>query len=391
MKSRFFAILLGVLALLFTRRAGAEEIVDLYTVGPGSDTFSNYGHSALCVTDATRPSGICFDFGISDTNDMSSVVWDTIRGRPRFIPISVDLPILVATFKGQERNIWKQRLPLAPAEADALAASLDRAVLDKKPYSYEPAYANCTTQLRDLLDAASGGKLHQAPTPAPSTPNFRELMEQGFSGRVLELAGVALFVGWPGEARPTGYELMFLPIRLRDTVEALYGAKPEVVHAPGGFFLPTSTIAGRAFLVIIGLVLGGAVFAGSRSTGKKLRVALWVIGIVFGLLALSVEFMALTCAYPWVTHNLVLLVLLPTDLALGTLRGPRLTRYLAARLALVAAALALSRSCSVSRSSRLRSSPRFPSGWRSSPPAQRPCQRRPDLCQLAQRKPDKTG
>lgn len=342
MQSRFLAIVLGALALFFPRGASAEELVDLYTVGPGNDTFSNYGHSALCVTDATRPKGICFDFGISDTNDMSSVVWDTIRGRPRFIPISVDLPILLATFKAQERNIWKQRLPLAPAEADALAASLDRAANDKKPYSYEPAYANCTTRLRDLLDAASGGKLHQTPQPDPSTPNFRELMEQGFSGKVLELAGVALYVGWPGEARPTGYELMFLPLRMRDTVERLFGAKPEVVHAPGGFVLPTSTIAGRAFLVLIGLALGGAVFAASRSAGKKLQLALYAVGVLFGLLALSVDFMAAACAYSWVSRNLVLLVLLPTDLALGTLRGPRLARYLAARLVLIGVAVVLS-------------------------------------------------
>ncbi len=342
MKSRFLAIVLGALALFFARQASAEELVDLYTVGPGNDTFSNYGHSALCVTDQARPNGICFDFGISDTNDMSSVVWDTIRGRPRFIPISVDLPILIATFKGQERNIWKQRLPLAPGEADALAASLDRAALDKKPYAYEPSHANCTTQLRDLLDAASGGKLHHAPQPDPSTPDFRELMEQGFSGQVLELAGVALYVGWPGETRPTGYELMFLPLRLRDAVERLYGAKPEVVHAPGGFVLPTSTSAGRGFLVLVGLALGGALFAASRSRGKKLRVGLYVVGALLGLLALSVDFMAATCAYPWVTRNLVLLVLLPTDLALGTLRGPRLARYLAARLALIGVAVALS-------------------------------------------------
>lgn len=342
MHIRFFAFLLGALLLLLTRSASAEEVVDLYTVGPGSDTFSNYGHSALCVTDATRPKGICFDFGIADTNDATDVVWDTIRGRGRFIPISVDLPILLATFKGQERNIWKQRLPLAPAEADALAVSLDHAALEKKPYSYEPAYANCTTKLRDLLDEAAGHKLHEAPQPDPSTPNFRELMEQGFSGRVLELAGIALFVGWPGEARPTGYELMFLPLRLRDSVEARFGVKPEVVHAPGGFVLPTSTIAGRAFLVLIGLALGGLIFASSRSTGKRARATLAVVGVFLGLLALAVEFLAAVCVYPWVSHNLILLVLVPTDLALGALRGPRLARYLTVRLALIVATLALS-------------------------------------------------
>ncbi len=342
MHTRFFAILLGVLALLLTRSASAEELVDLYTVGPGSDTFSHFGHAALCVTDATRPNGICFDFGIADTNDATDLVWGTLRGRSRFIPISVDLPILVAAFKAQERNIWKQRLPLAPREADALAASLDRAAVGKTPYSYEPAYANCTTKLRDLLDEATGGKLREVPQPDPSTPNFRELLEEGFTGRVLELAGVALFVGWRGETRPTGYEMMFQPLRLRDSVERRFGVKPEVVHAPGGFVLKTSTVAGRAFIVLVGLALGGLVFATSRSVGKKARIALALIGVLLGLLALLVEVMAVACVYPWVARNLVLLVLLPTDLALGALRGPRLARYLAVRLALLVATLALS-------------------------------------------------
>jgi hypothetical protein len=343
MHTRFFAILLGALALLVTRSASAEEFVDLYTVGPGSDAFSRFGHSALCVTDSTRPKGICFDFGISDAGDASDVVWDTIRGRARFTPISVDLPILVATFKGQERNIWKQRLPLAPAEADALAASLDRVAQEKKPYSYEPATANCSTKLRDLLDDAVGGKLHEVPPSDASTPTLRELLEEGFSGRVLELAGVALLVGWHGETRPTGYELMFEPLRLRDAVAARFGVKPEVVHAPGGFVLQTSTIAGRAFLVLVGLALGGLVFATSRSAGKNGRIALAVVGVFLGLLALSVDFMAAACAYPWVARNLVLLLLVPTDFALVALRGPRLARYLAVRLAVIVATVGLSR------------------------------------------------
>ena len=247
--------------------------------------------------------------------------------------------VVVSAFEAEDRSIWKQRVPLAPNEAASLAALLEAAVSEKKRYSYEPAHANCTTEIRDLLDLALHGELRARAGPADS-PRYREMMEEGFRGKPLELAGIALLVGWPGEAKPTAWEQMFLPLRLRDGVERL-GAKPEVLHARGGFVLPTSTAAGRGMLIFLGAIAAAAIFFIGRRNATRLYLSLGVVGVFLGAVALLVDAMAVVTVFPWVTRNLVLLVLLPTDLALFRMPGG-LERYLTFRLALAVVALVLS-------------------------------------------------
>ena len=90
----------------------------------------------------------------------------------------------------QFRLIYNDRLqqigqqvgrPVTPDQARALADTLDRDTQpDKKFYIYHHYHENCTTRLRDHMDAVTGGKL-RAGADVPFGPTYRELSGKGFA------------------------------------------------------------------------------------------------------------------------------------------------------------------------------------------------------------------
>ncbi len=287
----------------------------LYTVGRGSDFMSYYGHSAVCIETSRWPDGRCYDYGVA-TGSAAGVILDSIRGRPRFFPVAVSRPILEDVYKGQERTIWRQELPLSPEAVTRLAVGLESAVAAGKPYWYHPYYDNCTTRMRDAIDAVASGKLH-ADSGGPEAERFRTLSEGGFKGHALELAGLALFLGAPTDKTPSAWEGMFLPERLRDAVEARLGAPPELVYERRELVLPTSVFAGRAALGVLAVVLGAVVAWASRRGGLRLRVAAGAVALALALLGVALEVVAGVSSYPELSRNWSLLVLLPSDAVLA--------------------------------------------------------------------------
>ena len=335
------AVLAGCL-LPGTAFAAARH-AELVTVGPGSDDLELYGHSALCVVADGATDGRCYDFGVAGGEpDVEGLVWDTIRGRPRFVPVAVERSLLVATFEDLERTLWVQDLPLDDRQVTELQASLEAAVASHEAYAYHPYYDNCTTRLRDVLDKVTAGRLRQGADAAASGPRFRALSEQGFSGRMFELAGLALFLGGRADRQPTAWEAMFLPAGLRDAVAARLGAPPKQIYERREAVIPRSVQAGRVALIILGVLLAGAIAYASRKSPRAFRVATGSAGLVLGLLALAVDAVWLTTRIPEFAGNWVALVLLPTDVLLGFVPARVLPRYLVARLGMLALLTALS-------------------------------------------------
>ncbi len=350
------ALFFAVLALVLTpKRAAADELppptVYVVTVAPGGSLFSLYGHAALCVETVGQPEATCYDFGVADAHSEAELVWGTLRGKKLFVPVAVKQSVIARTFENEERAMWKQVLPLAPSEARTLASRLETMTAHREGYAYDPALSNCTTQLRDLIEEASPGKLRAGPDVVPQGPSFRELCEQGLSGKPFELAAVSMLVGGDGETHPTEWQLMFLPSQLRETIERRFGVKPEQIFVPHeGITLATSPSAGRLALGFLGFVLSAALLYASRTPKKSPSAVRWrrtlaIVGIVLGTLGLLVWGVAAITAYPYVQKNFVLAVLVPFDFALGFLgdgkRAAHLRRYLEARLGVLVLVLVL--------------------------------------------------
>ncbi|HQY65035.1 MAG TPA: DUF4105 domain-containing protein [Polyangiaceae bacterium] len=334
-----------------TARADGDRVVELYTIGEGPYLYARYGHSLLCVMGAATvvPGaneksarlakdvvGDCYDFGVPRADVADGMFWHSYRGKPIFITAKIPLQVVLDTFRGQDRTIERQRLPLSPEEAKRLIEAVEGSAARGDAYAYHPATANCATRVRDVLNEASGDRLRRDATPTKEA-TLRELMEQGLAGHPLELGAVELTSGVANERYPSTWEAQMLPFKLRDAVADRFGVKPVTVHERVEYRLDRSVAAGRVLFVLLGLLLWGAVGLSRRDpSGKALGLTLKAIGVFLGGLALTVDVVALTCTYVETHKNWVLLALLPTDLALGWLTPRVRVLYTRGRIALLA-------------------------------------------------------
>ena len=315
------------LALLFAALAAPR--IELYTMGPGDDLFSAFGHAAICVADGKTPQGRCYNYGTADFTTPVPLTWNFIRGRALFWVSVTDTFHMLRYYEHVERTVWRQSLALSPEAAErvavALAASADERV---KYYRYHHFDDNCTTRIRDVLDRATGGALSRDRVDRGRT--FRQWARDGFAGDTALLAAVELLLGRSADRRTDNWQAMFLPSELRDEVARRYAAPPvEVVHGrprpPAG-----ATWLGLAAYAIAGALLTLLVLLHARSGRIVTAIVLGLVGtILWALAALS--------TFPELVRNEMLFSFWPTDFALPWLGR----RYLDVRLAVLFLVLVL--------------------------------------------------
>jgi hypothetical protein len=328
--------LVALLLLVAAAPAGAEELprVELYTMGSGDDVFEAFGHAALCVISAEEPRGLCYNYGAADFTRPVGLTWDVLRGRARFFVSRLPLPLMIEAYREDDRTLYRQRLALPREAAVTVAERLAHDVRpENKYYTYHHYRDNCSTRLRDHLDIASGGRL-AAGTERGSGATFRELTQRGFNHSIWLLAGLEILVGRRVDREATVWEAMFLPRVLRAEAARAFGAEPELVYRRRGPVPTLSPLAGRRAVLAAAALLTLLVVAGAAAGERAFRLTLGLAGLVVGLAGLLAAALAAVALLPELRRNEVLLVCLPTDLALLFLRGRARDVYVAARVVL---------------------------------------------------------
>jgi Domain of unknown function (DUF4105) len=322
------------LALLAATLAAPPRI-ELYTMGPGDDLFSAFGHAAICVVDERSPRGRCYNYGTADFRTPLPLTWDFIRGRARFWVSVADLPTMLWLYRQEDRSVYRQRLALAPEVAERLAAALDASTAEAvKYYSYHHFDDNCTTRIRDALDRAAGGALHVGTDERG--PSYREWARHGFQGHWPLLAVTELFLGRSADRATDRWTAMFLPSELRLDVWLRFDAPPELAYERRAPLERGSTQLGQLAFVLGGFALAILIALGALGGRGAWRASLVPASLVLGLVALVLDALALLSTFPELVRNEALLVFWPTDLALVLLPRPWLRRYAQARLGALA-------------------------------------------------------
>lgn len=324
----------AAIACLLAAGPAAATSIDVLTMGGGDHLFSHFGHAAICVTDDASPRGRCYNYGTTDFGSPGPLTWDFVRGRALFWVSVQDLPRTLAAYRGEDRTVWRQRLPLGERQARDIAARLEASTAPAvRSYRYHHFDDNCTTRVRDVIDAALPGVLRDDSRAGAS---LREHTREGLRSRLPLLAGVDLLLGRRADRVPTAWERMFLPDDLRARLEADLGARPEVLYGrraplPGG-----DVRAGQALLVAVGIALGALALASARAGRARLG---GVAAALPGAVALLPWALALASPLPELRWNEVLLVLWPLDLLLPALPASWRRRYLDVRLSALALVL----------------------------------------------------
>jgi hypothetical protein len=316
--------------------AAAPE-VELITMGAGDDLFEKFGHAAMClVYREGKRRTVCFNYGTTDFHSYSSLIWDFLRGRSEFWVSTNTRGKMVAGYRRHDRTVWRQVLPLTPAQALVVEDFLlENAREENRYYRYDHYRDNCSSRLRDVIDYVNDGALSDRTEEAPHGLTYRELTRRGFAGSTVLLLASDLLIGRVADRTPTTWEAMFLPDVLRAEVETQFRARPVTFHERRGApFATEPGMGGRWIWVLLALALAAPV-AAARRAGRRMRLALIAAAAPLALLGLIVWGVALSTTMPELRWNEAVLVFLPLDAALPFLSPRWRLRYAAARMGLL--------------------------------------------------------
>jgi len=348
--------------------------IDLLTFGVGERIFETFGHAALCLRYAhpDHP-GVCFNYGVTDFSAGSEMVWNFVRMQQRFWVEPTSRSSMIAFYEDEDRDIWVQTLPIHGAQARALEDKLWHDVEEaNRYYVYDHFFDNCTTRLRDEIDAATGGAL-RATSDARYPLTFREIGRRGLAELPALLAISDVVIGRQADDHPTMWQAMFLPDIFRQQIEARLHVEPQRLYRRQGRPLPSplgasggragdgatgeragdGAIGGRAGDGVSGDLAGdGAtdecsgrfgLFALGLALAVPLVVAQWrrrfqaaaLAWATLGLVVLGVVVWGLVIlsSIPAVRYNEAVLVVLPLDIVLPWLGAAARRRYAQLRIA----------------------------------------------------------
>ena len=207
---------------------GASLSVHLLTIGPGDELWELFGHNALLVRDSTTGYEAAFNYGIFDFG-APGYAKRFVQGRMIYWVAARPLDATLAGARAANRAVWAQELALDPAQKAELLRTLLTATLpENREYRYHYYLNNCSTKLRDALDAVLDGQLRASTESAPSRATWRDHTRRLTASSAVGYLGLQLLVGPRGDEATSPWEEMWVPMELRDAL-----AETTIVRADG--------------------------------------------------------------------------------------------------------------------------------------------------------------
>jgi Domain of unknown function (DUF4105) len=342
-----------------TDEADAQRVA-LVTFGPGENYWERFGHNALVVDDTTTGKRIAYNYGVFDFNE-SRFLLNFALGHMHYSLYAEPLDEDIDRYVGEGRSVTVQMLNLTPAQAHQLSAFLAWNVQPQYAvYQYDYFLNNCSTKLRDALNAALGGELARQLGNRPTPSSYRFDGVRLISPDFWFALAIDMGLGPKADARLSAWQQTFVPTALSDALDTIVVrgdtgtelplvSQKQVIFAGSLPSPPTAPRDLRLTFSALGLALAALLLLLERATGRGPRAIFvvltttwWticgIIGLVLiGLWAFSDHWAA------WRNENLLLLD--PVCLALPIVwwRSPRIASYLAALVAAIALAAVIVR------------------------------------------------
>jgi hypothetical protein len=277
--------------------------VTLVTIGPGTEAYEAFGHNALILRNTLNGASAAYNYGVFNF-DQENFYWRFIQGRMLYTMAIFPVEPMIDDYIAHDRTVYEQVLNLSSGQKLALLDYLDNnARPENRDYLYDYYRNNCSTKVRDALDAAGvlGGRIHQQTARTPSGTTYRWHTRRLTVGTPPLYIALEAVLGRPVDRPISLWEEMFLPGKLRDYVrsatvisesgEAVPLMKSERLLHQSGRYVERGTARNVAWKYLLaGLVYGGLLLAlGTRlSEGKWARkvwgalAVLWMAVAGFG-------------------------------------------------------------------------------------------------------------
>jgi hypothetical protein len=342
-----------------TEPAGDLEI-SLLTIGPGPIFWERFGHNAIVVRDRAADTAIAYNYGIFDF-EQENFLANFARGNMRYRIAADDLADDIAMYRDESRSITEQKLAFTPQQAAALRDFLAWNIRPENVfYRYDYYLANCSTRVRDALDRAVDGAIKRGVEGRSGGYTYRMDSLRLMAAEPLLMLGIDLGLGPFADQRIDFWQESFVPAVLSRALREVRVADANGADGPlvsSEATIERGTVAEppdlppdlRLSFLVIGVILGLALFMLARSRSRAIRVPAALFAIVFelfcGVAGLVLLFLWFGTAHQSAWRNENLFLLNPLCLALVPLAAtlfrarPRIGRW-SAQLAWIVAILA---------------------------------------------------
>jgi hypothetical protein len=320
--------------------------ISLLTMLPGDEIYALFGHSAFRVHDPALGIDRVYNYGTFDFNQPYFVL-RFMRGQLDYQLSVSPYDQIVPYYYELGRPVIEQVLNLTPHQKDHLLALLETNYRpENRIYRYDFFFDNCSTRLRDGLEAVVGTRLDYDVSGQART--FRDLIDPYLARAPLTDFGVDLGLGSPTDRTASPREATFLPVELMHVFGAAQvDGRPLVSRTDTLFWFEGLQATPRAFnwplLAAWLLLLAGAVLTVLRPALAR-RIDAPLLGFA-GIVGMIVFFLWFLTEHTVTGPNWNLLWAWPTHLAAGYFvargRQPRwLRQYLAVAAGVAVATVA---------------------------------------------------
>ena len=222
-KIKYTYSLLLLLALPVNLYAQDLTGIEIYliTCGPGTETYSVYGHSALRIIDHNKGSDLVYNWGIFDFST-PGFTWKFAKGRLDYMLGVDNYSRFLQSYLVEKRWVKSQKVNLEPEETWKLMLLIRENLKSENiKYRYDFFYDDCSTRIRDLFEKVLEDKLIYTPSSEKKAPSFRELVEKYQRPFPWLNFGINLIMGTPADKKADIRAKMFLPLEMQ---EGLSGA-----------------------------------------------------------------------------------------------------------------------------------------------------------------------
>jgi len=324
---KIFLLTLVFSIIQFTRvlsQTSNDTLAYLITCGPGTETYSIYGHSALRIVITSERIDSVYNWGVFDFAT-KNFAWKFAKGRLDYMVIAESPRGFMGEYFYEKRYVYSQQINLNSKELRLLINLVHENLQpENAKYRYDFFYDDCSTRIRDLIEKAVGEILKYPPAETGKIPSFRDLVAKYQNPYPWLRFGVDLIMGSTADKKAVFRDRMFLPIDLKDELSKTFVNRsgrmipllqnPVVLldfKAPDTtpyFFLAPPSI----FTIVITIIL---ILAGLIKNRKIIRIIDIIIFSVFSVLSVLMIFFNFFTDHQQMRWNLNILWLNPFIIA----------------------------------------------------------------------------